>query len=549
MNSGLGPAIHKITPSEGPKAGGIEVTCLGDGFRPDSIVNFGDVPALTTTLYSEKALLCRLPPAKQAGPVRVTIGKNNDYNIGPPPQDEVHFRYIDNDEQEMMRHALQVLNQQFAGGTAEAQEFARHILASMERTTISKSGTFSSSSQRRQASMVGDNSKECSSLEYMVLQCVEMVDLDDRPNEVNLNHRGANGQGMLHTAASLGYYRLVAGLLARGANPDLRDYNGMTPMHMACLNGHPQIIRKLRSTGADSTIRSLNGLRPTDVASSRQARKVVDEINYHSRCKSAEATPTSQLSRASSVRSVGSHRAMERRALSQGVQNDPDIAILDDGETSLYGSQLDASVRDWPRSRGASFGASNHITQGVLDSKLNNDAEVFAASPAMSAWREQISVQIQQLQQSVHRALPPIPNLPDYQAYPVVRRISNLVPQRSPRVEDTTKLKETDYRWWELLTGTAPSPPAYEEIYPHRIEEQKNEKKTSVFCAMSEAMVDQKCETLYSQAESSSIMATVNIGPNGLTKHQQDQLRTAHARKVKKLRSDRNLFFVWVCLL
>lgn len=141
----------------------------------------------------------------------------------------------------------------------------------------------------------------------------------------------------------------------------------------------------------------------------------------------------------------------------------------------------------------------------------------------------------------------PIPNLPDYQT---VRRISSLVPQRNARPSTSdgsaSTTKEADYRWWELFSGSSSSPPPYEEIYPENTQQNLNDKKASALLAAGEAFMDQKCELNFDQTESSSVMESVNLGSDNLTREQRGQLREAHARKVKKLRSDRNLFFIWV---
>ena len=48
----------------------------------------------------------------------------------------------------------------------------------------------------------------------------------------------------------------------------------------------------------------------------------------------------------------------------------------------------------------------------------------------------------------------------------------------------------------------------------------------------------------------STKLETVRISQKHLiTREQQDQLRLAHAEKVKRLSRDRNLFFIWVCRL
>jgi len=191
------------------------------------------------------------------------------------------------------------------------------------------------------------------------------------------------------------------------------------------------------------------------------------------------------------------------------------------------------------------------------------------ASPtaAVAAFRDQYTAHIQQLQQTMQlnfpnlpqMNLPQLPNfgmmptLPDYQAYfpttPMVRRISNLV---NNRVENGN---QQDYKWWDLFSGNvATAPPAYEDIFP---QDDISVKRASASQAAAEAVADNKCAELFDQAESSTtaqkrhvVLDTVRIGQKHvITREQQDQLRLAHAEKVKRLRSDRNLFFIWIPLL
>ena len=148
--------------------------------------------------------------------------------------------------------------------------------------------------------------------------------------------------------------------------------------------------------------------------------------------------------------------------------------------------------------------------------------------------------------------------MPDYQAYlptaPMVRRIGNLVGNRGDGA------KEQDYRWWDLFSSNvATAPPAYEDIFP---DDNAETKRASAAQAAADAVADNKCAELFDQTESStaaesSTMAaqkgpvrldTVRIGQKHvITKEQQDQLRLAHAEKLKRLSRDRNLFFIWVC--
>jgi hypothetical protein len=160
--------------------------------------------------------------------------------------------------------------------------------------------------------------------------------------------------------------------------------------------------------------------------------------------------------------------------------------------------------------------------------------------------------------------LPPMPTLammpalPDYQAYlptaPMVRRIGNLVGNRGEGAG------QQDYKWWDLFSSNATTaPPAYEDIFP----DESETKLASAAQAAADTVADNKCSELYDQTSTSTStveeestatqkkpvkLDTVRIGQkHTITKEQQDQLRLAHAEKVKRLSRDRNLFFIWVC--
>lgn len=546
------PRIHELTPAECSKSGGIKVACFGSGFSPGLVVMFGEAQAITTTYWGETALQCLVPPALQAGTVAVTF-KHDYEQLGlSPPNIQVLFRYVDDEEQQLKDHALALVNQKLNGNATTASESAHNIIKQLAPNSSSRGRSNQGNGQYRQAANLNTALGGVLDLEAALLNCLDLVDLDDSPYQASLNMQGSNGQGMLHLSAALGYYRLIAGLLARGAHPDLRDNNGMSAMHMASLRGHAHIIRKLRSAGGDPTLRSLNGYTPTDMAISQQVLNATDAFDHHTRSRSAVTTPMSHLSRDSSVMSYTSNRNAHSRLASAGAgsgyfDNGPDDAFL----LIAHKSQPVTPAQVWARSRRNSMAREQQYLNDQAQGDLPPNASLFA-------WRDQISAQIHQLQQSVHRtlpnlqmpALPPIPNLPDYQTNPVVRRISSLVPQRnatpvsangSPAAD-----KGPDYHWWELLMGAASSPPAYEEIYPENAQKDVQDKKRSALLAAGEALVDQKCVEAFDQAESSSIMDTVNLGSKSLTREQREQLRTAHANKVKKLRSDRNLFFIWV---
>ena len=559
LNPHQSPIIHKLTPGEGSKSGGIEVTCLGSGFRQGLEVMFGDAQATTTTYWGGSALVCLVPPALQAGIVPVTFKHNYGQNISSPTPKQVFFKYVDDDEQELMKHALALINRKVNYNPTDAGDSARNILNFFGGGLPFMGGSSQGSNQQRQAPAFNTHMASNMDLEAVSLNCLILVDLDDSPYQASLNVRGMNGQSMLHFAASLGFYRLVAGLLARGANPDLRDNNGLSPMHIASLRGQIRIIRKLRSVGGDSTLRSLNGFTPADMATSKQAYDVSNAFDAHAWSRSVGTTPVSSLSRASSSTSVKYFQGDYAGTSSTDVES-----VLfgnessDEGAMGAHRSRPMTPVEMWAQSRRNSLIAEDKYPNVPSEENLASASSLFITNPAMSAWRDQISAQIQQLQQSVHRTLPnlqiptlpPIPNLPDYQAYPVVRRISSLVPQRAPRLntanDSSDSSKDADYHWWELLTGASSSPPAYDDIYPKSTQSEPKKKDTSVLRAVSETSTDGKSEANLDQAETSSIMDAVNLGSKPLTQRERVQLRNAHARKVKRLRSDRNLFFIWV---
>lgn len=114
LNPHRPPTIHKMIPSEGPKTGGIEVTCLGSGFCQGLEVMFGETRATTTTFWGETSLVCLLPPAAFAGPVSVTFKHQRQqqmqpYPTPPIPKQQILFTYVDDDESQLIRTALLVL--------------------------------------------------------------------------------------------------------------------------------------------------------------------------------------------------------------------------------------------------------------------------------------------------------------------------------------------------------------------------------------------------------------------------------------------------------
>jgi hypothetical protein len=570
LNPHRPPTIHKLIPNEGPKAGGIEVTCLGSGFCQGLEVMFGDSKATTTTFWGETSLVCLLPPSAFAGTVPVTFKHQHQqqqmqpYPTPPIPKQQAFFKYVDDDEQQIIRTALSVLGHKMTGKMEDVRDLARRIVgdgpSSWGSSTSPTGGAGGSSS------VGGFNAATFGvDVEATLLRCLDLIDLDDSPNMPRLNMRRASGQTMLHLACSLGLHRFVAALLARGANPEPRDKGGFTPMHFAALHNHPQIVRRLMLSGADPTVRSLQGYTPSDMARSEEVLRAARRIEHHTRTRSGGSL-RSRTSSATSLRSLWEpasspppldHAPSDESSEDDGEYEDEDADAANDGAFWMRSTRRPSSQK--PRSPSL-------VPEKDPALDLPTPGGLASPTAAMMAFRDQLAAQIQHLQQTMHLnlpnlpqmpTLPMMPTLPDYQAYlptnPMVRRISNLVNNNRP-----DGAANGDYRWWDLFSGTVPAaPPAYEDIFPQG---DVDAKRASAAQAAADTVADNKCAEIFDQAEQaeSSTMAqkipvvvgTVRIGQkHTITREQQDELRLAHAEKVKKLRSDRNLFFIWVCFV
>ncbi|KAK0616139.1 Tankyrase-1 [Lasiodiplodia hormozganensis] len=550
------PAIYKVTPSEYSKSGGIEISILGSNFSRNMEIYFGDMIATTTTYWNSQLLVSLLPPSPKAGIVPVTIRMNNGYTPPPGPGPGVHFKYVDDEDQRICEMALRILCQK-QNGTTKADDyhsFARHVV------NMATSGWTQNGSNMQQRGSGFDADAPPMDTEEMLLRCLDLVDMDDSPHPPRFNMKNKTGATFLSLACSLGYGRVVAGLLARGANPDTRDRGGYTPLMMAAMHGHSQIVRRLILKGADPMMRSLQGYLASDLATSEEVLNALQRVRSHRRTRSAGSVTFSMRSRASSIAST--HSMWESSSPSYVSEVEADYE--DEGEESEEPEES-PSAPAWVASR---RGSTKDIRPLPPTNRQNQPAMPVVA--AMNAWRENLSAQINYFQQNMHwnlpnlqlPALPPLPNLPGYQGHPMMRRISSLVPHRSPPRTPSSSGDETatpsgssgnDYKWKDLFTTPA-APPAYEEIYPENVDKDTDVKKMSVAQAAADHLLDQACAEQFDTEAESSSQATksslnVELGKKSLTKEEQEQVRRAHAQKLKRIRSDRNLFFVWIPLL
>ncbi|KAI0479045.1 hypothetical protein GGR56DRAFT_633170 [Xylariaceae sp. FL0804] len=578
------PQILRVIPNEGPKCGGVEVTVLGRNFTNEGLeVYFGEQKATTTTYWGETSLVCLLPPSPTARVVTVSVKRPGVTNVhhGNIQQPQT-FKYIDDDEERLMRTALAVLGNKLSGGMRDVADVARNIIFSDSANTNSMGSTNSGlGGQAPSGHSLSLSTGPTESVETGLLHILNLIDLDDSVNEARINLRRANGQTMLHLACSLGYSRMVAGLLSRGALVDVRDKGGFTPLHLAALNNRAEIVRRLLMKGADPSVRTLSGLSSADIARSPEVLRALRggmDGSYHSRVNSA-----------SSLRSLWDAPSVTP-SHGEGYYS---AGYSSSGE--LYDDSSEEEANSWLDMRRPSLQLA-HRPSGPLHPE-GNAADAGLASPgaAVAALRDQFAAQFQQLHHSMSLHFPNLPQLqmpnmpqmpqmpqmphlpvmpvlPDYQAYlhpaPVMQRISSLVPNiRGQRPESTgaSSPRDSDGKWWDLPFFGAKEmpPPAYEDIYPQK---DLDTKQASAAQAAADFEADAKCAALYDQdqsvAESSSqaqessssqaqeVPDMLQIGrKHHITKEQQENLQRAHAQRLKTGSSDKMLWFVWIPML
>ncbi|KAF3491929.1 ankyrin repeat protein [Arthroderma uncinatum] len=575
--------IHKLVPAEGSTTGGSEVTLLGSGFYPGMEVVFGDTLATTTTFWGEKCLNCLTPPSVKPGSVPVVFKHEHprlgQHQPGQPiiPKPQIFFRYVDDRELQMYRIALGILGQKLSN-PADAYQTAQQIMGgdgnSLWNLQNNYQGSGSAGGQQRQAAGSSQNAN-VTDTDAKMLVYLEFMDLDGSPGSPKYNSRSPSGQTLLHLASSLGLTRFVAGLLARGANPDVQDKNHNTPLHLAALSGHTHIVHRLRLAGANIAAPNLRGFTPADLATSLDAHRAVIVSSNHYRSRSV-GSMSPMRHRPSSGSLDG---FWEPTSSSDSADIAEDSTDDSDGEPAAEAPELlyAQPMRSKSESRKEkklylSLSRKASVPPAAILASAEPDVVAGVArnsSPpvALVAWRDQLAAQINQFQQNVNRAfpnlpnlpnlpnipalpaLPPMPTLPDYQTHPMIQRISSLVPHRPTTAWSTNIMKDG----WDRLTGNS-SPPAYEELYPHESDADYADKKSSMVEAALDAAADQHfAETdvsTRSQASSSKQeFGDVTIGRKNISREHQEQLRKAHAQKMKRFRSDRNLFIIWIPLL
>ena len=97
----------------------------------------------------------------------------------------------------------------------------------------------------------------------------------------NLDHRDSNGRTQLMRAAISGQRAVVASLMQRGANANLKDNAGRSALDHVSVTGDVHMVRTLAANGANVNIQEPNGWTPLMRATYRGFTEMTDVLLAH----------------------------------------------------------------------------------------------------------------------------------------------------------------------------------------------------------------------------------------------------------------------------
>lgn len=564
------PTITRIIPEKGSKMGGYEVTVLGEGFHRALEVMFGDKKASGTWFWGPNLLVCVVPASPVSGEVTVTFPKHQSgvqCLINPEK-----FTYVDDEEDKLLRSAMEVLARKMNGNLGDVKNFAMSILNHRGLPPHQSGGRGGTSSGQGYGNSAS-SSAPALDLEMQVMKCLKLIDMDDSPHKAQWNYQDSSGHTMLHLACARGYHRLAAVLLARGANVDVPDNSGFTPLHIAAMNGHPEIVQRLHLAGADPTAPSRVGLTPVDVARSGE---VIDVLRRATARRTRSRSLGSLRSAPGSSTSLNSLWGPVAPMTSyEGASDDVDIEY-----SSLESSDSDEEVQERESVAGGlnmrrpSVHASG--THGHAVAPVGEDSGDVEAPPSPNA----AAAAFRQFQQSMGLYMQNLPQMPQMPQMPalmgaqadqaplyyaqLMRRLTALMPGRGQRPGTPEAERAMGIRgWWDRSSGVndAVPPPSYEDLYPDREMDSKAKSAEEALAmqgrdvkSAADAALEEEAEVEAAEDDEEVAGARVDglgvlkIGrKNAITKEQQRDILRAHEAKLKRLSSDKNLFMIWVC--
>jgi len=286
--------IERVIPTEGPVAGGIEVTVLGNGFHSGLRCLFGDNEAPKTQLWGDATLIATLPPALHAGPVNVTLRDMRQPHKLIPNTKEVLFTYTNDSNKQLFELALQVIGMKLTGRIENPTAIAMNIVASSQdgKPAPDEQQDSKSPTGPRHFNLVSANNQDINEgvielhapvinqpprkrdkpLDQLIIVKAIMDAARIRTDHpLNLAIQNKRGHNLLHLAVANNYIKIVDTIASLSDNEGVtglnaQDHNGWTPLHFAAFHGHSSLVASLLKFGASSQLNNENGDCPRDVA-------------------------------------------------------------------------------------------------------------------------------------------------------------------------------------------------------------------------------------------------------------------------------------------
>lgn len=245
------PHVLKVVPAEGPMHGGIEITVLGEGLTPESVILFGALPSTLVNFISSSTVVVRLPPSHVAGIVPVLVGGTGSSRL-VNPDDLVIFNYKNDLDRAMMELALQLIGMKMTGRVDDARDIALRIISEFSPCPSASGGGVGGTACGDSRQVDGINSR----LEQVLITCLAAAEatggLRVSGDDVS-RFRTVGGQTLLHLAALARFDHLFEylGGFDDGILLATTDKNGFTPSDLYYLVGRQEFLETLGLDDSD----------------------------------------------------------------------------------------------------------------------------------------------------------------------------------------------------------------------------------------------------------------------------------------------------------